>query len=182
MMSGGAGLLPVVFLTLYLGMAIYHYVEGLAWSDAFLNSAMLLGGMGPLNPIHTTLGKWLAPKGVALTHDCWCYEGLAMAQIGTLVPEDKQYLWLPLSHSFGKVLEVAILQVGLPTAIDGRIDKIVDNLGVIRPTFMAAAPRIFEKVYNRVVGQATEAGGLKAKIFAWAVGVGSSGPTWSMGR
>ena len=59
MMSGGAGLLPVVFLTLYLGMAIYHYVEGLAWSDAFLNSAMLLGGMGPLNPIHTTLGKWL---------------------------------------------------------------------------------------------------------------------------
>jgi hypothetical protein len=59
MMSGGAALLPVVVLTLYLGMAIYHYVEGLAWSDAFLNSAMLLGGMGPLNPINTTLGKWL---------------------------------------------------------------------------------------------------------------------------
>ena len=59
MMSGGAALLPVVLLTLYLGMAIYHYVEGLPWSDAFLNSAMLLGGMGPINPIHTTLGKWL---------------------------------------------------------------------------------------------------------------------------
>jgi zinc transporter ZupT len=59
MMSGGAALLPVIVLTLYLGMAIYHYVEGLAWSDAFLNSAMLLGGMGPLNPINTTLGKWL---------------------------------------------------------------------------------------------------------------------------
>jgi len=59
MMSGGAALLPVVILTLYLGMAIYHYVEGLDWSDSFLNSAMLLGGMGPLNPIKTTLGKWL---------------------------------------------------------------------------------------------------------------------------
>jgi hypothetical protein len=59
MMSGGAALLPVVILTLYLGMAIYHYVEGLAWSDAFLNSAMLLGGMGPVNPICTTPGKWL---------------------------------------------------------------------------------------------------------------------------
>jgi len=35
MMSGGAALLPVVILTLYLGMAIYHYVEGLGWSDAF---------------------------------------------------------------------------------------------------------------------------------------------------
>src|SRR5438045_186737 len=59
MMSGGAALLPVVVLTLYMGMAIYHYVEGLPWSDAFLNSAMLLGGMGPLNAITTTLGKWL---------------------------------------------------------------------------------------------------------------------------
>jgi long-chain acyl-CoA synthetase len=119
-----------------------------------------------------TSGTTGRPKGVALTHDCWCYEGLAMAQIGTLVPEDKQYLWLPLSHSFGKVLEVACLQVGLPTAIDGRIDKIVDNLGVIRPTFMAAAPRIFEKVYNRVVTGAREAGGIKLAIFQWAVPVG----------
>jgi len=59
MMSGGAALLPVVILTLYLGMAIYNYVEGLSWSDAFLNSAMLLCGMGPVNPIQTTLGKWL---------------------------------------------------------------------------------------------------------------------------
>jgi hypothetical protein len=59
MMSGGAALLPVVILTLYAGMAVYHYVEGLDWSDSFLNSAMLLGGMGPVNAIHTTLGKWL---------------------------------------------------------------------------------------------------------------------------
>jgi long-chain acyl-CoA synthetase len=119
-----------------------------------------------------TSGTTGRPKGVALTHDCWCYEGLAMAQIGTLVPEDKQYLWLPLSHSFGKVLEVAILQVGLPTAVDGRIEKIVDNLGVLRPTFMAAAPRIFEKVYNRVVTGAREAGGAKLAIFQWAIPVG----------
>ncbi len=119
-----------------------------------------------------TSGTTGRPKGVALTHDCWCYEGLAMAQIGTLVPEDKQYLWLPLSHSFGKVLEVACLQVGLPTAVDGRIEKIVDNLAVIRPTFMAAAPRIFEKVYNRVVTGAREAGGAKLAIFQWAVPVG----------
>ena len=41
-------------------MAIYHWVEGLAWPDAFLNAAMLLGGMGPVDPLHTTAGKWLA--------------------------------------------------------------------------------------------------------------------------
>ena len=45
----------------------------------------------------------------------------------------------------------AQLQIGFATAVDGRVDQIVDNLGVIKPTFMAGAPRIFEKVHGRVV-------------------------------
>ena len=53
-------LLPLAVLTLGLGMAIYHWIEGLAWPDAFLNSAMLLGGMGPVDRLTTTAGKWLA--------------------------------------------------------------------------------------------------------------------------
>jgi hypothetical protein len=59
MVSASGAFLPVSAATLALGMAIYHWVEGLAWSDAFLNAAMLLGGMGPVDPIHTELGKWL---------------------------------------------------------------------------------------------------------------------------
>ena len=59
MVSASGAFLPVGVLTLALGMAIYHWVEGLGWSDAFLNAAMLLGGMGPVDPIHTILGKWL---------------------------------------------------------------------------------------------------------------------------
>src|SRR5256885_6087853 len=53
-------LIPLVGGTLFAGMAIYHFVERLDWSDAFLNASMLLGGMGPVNPLKTTLGKWLA--------------------------------------------------------------------------------------------------------------------------
>jgi hypothetical protein len=60
MVGGVYALLPLVVGTLFAGIAIYHYVEGLGWPDAFLNSAMLLGGMGPVNMLHTTLGKWLA--------------------------------------------------------------------------------------------------------------------------
>jgi long-chain acyl-CoA synthetase len=60
----------------------------------------------------------------------------------------------------------------VPTYVDGRVDKIVDNLATVRPTIMAAAPRVFEKVYNRAVTTARDAGGLKWKIFTWAVGVG----------
>ena len=60
MVSGVTALLPLAVLTLGMGMAIYHWVEQLPWPYAFLYSAMLLGGMGPVNALHTTAGKWLA--------------------------------------------------------------------------------------------------------------------------
>ena len=53
-------LVPLAVFTLGVGMSIYHWVEGLAWADSFLNSAMLLGGMGPVDRLTTTAGKWLA--------------------------------------------------------------------------------------------------------------------------
>jgi long-chain acyl-CoA synthetase len=55
---------------------------------------------------------------------------------------------LPLSHVFGKAL-IASADIGFTTAVDGRIDKIVENLAVVQPTFMCGAPRIFEKVRAR---------------------------------
>src|SRR5690606_35284902 len=117
-----------------------------------------------------TSGTTGTPKGVELTHDCWVFEAEGVSNIGILSPADHQYLWLPLSHSFGKVLQVVQLMVGFSTTVDGRIPKLVDNLAVIKPTFMAAAPRIFEKVYNKVVTGAQQGGGLKWKIFSWSVG------------
>jgi hypothetical protein len=60
MAARGVVFLPFGAVVLFFGMAIYHWVEGLAWSDAFLNAAMLLGGMGPVNQLHTAAGKWLA--------------------------------------------------------------------------------------------------------------------------
>jgi long-chain acyl-CoA synthetase len=132
------------------------------------------GGVGPdaLATLIYTSGTTGRPKGVELTHDNWVYEAEAIDDLGLLLPEDKQFLWLPLAHSFGKVLEVAQLRIGFSTAVDGRVDKIVENLAVVKPTFVAAVPRIFEKVHNRVVSGAMEGGALKAKIFSWAVGVG----------
>ncbi len=116
-----------------------------------------------------TTGK---PKGVVLTQDCWVYEAEAIDEMKLLVPDDVQFFWLPLAHSFGKVLEVAQLKIGFHTAIDGRVDKIVENLAQVKPTFVAAVPRIFEKVYNKVVEGTKKTGGLKYSIFKWAVEVG----------
>jgi long-chain acyl-CoA synthetase len=119
-----------------------------------------------------TSGTTGQPKGVELLHDTWAYEGEAIDSLGFLNIDDVQYLWLPMAHVFGKVLEAAQVRIGFLTAIDGRIDKIVGNLGVVRPTFVAAVPRIFEKVYNGAIAKAKEGGALKYSIFRWAIGVG----------
>jgi long-chain acyl-CoA synthetase len=119
-----------------------------------------------------TSGTTGRPKGVRLVHDNWTYEGKAIEALNLLYPDDVQYLWLPLSHSFGKVLLSGQLAVGFASAVDGDVTKLVEQLGVVRPTFMAGAPRIFEKVQHRVTSMVEEEGGVRAKIFHWAYGVG----------
>ncbi|MEU8224290.1 long-chain fatty acid--CoA ligase [Kribbella sp. NPDC048915] len=120
-----------------------------------------------------TSGTTGRPKGVRLPHSAWTYEGAAVEGMRVLSPDDLQFLWLPLSHVFGQVLLAVQCQIGFATAVDGRIDKIVDNAAVVQPTFMAAAPRIFEKAHARIVTMMQSEGGVKAKLFDWAFGVGA---------
>jgi len=127
-----------------------------------------------------TSGTTGRPKGVELTHAGWCWQAVAQSENGLVTPDDLQYLWLPLSHSFGKTLACSLVHAGLPTYVDGRVDKLVANLTLVRPTLMCAAPRVFEKVYNAAAGSATAAGGLKAKIFTWAVRVGKRAITLTL--
>jgi long-chain acyl-CoA synthetase len=116
-----------------------------------------------------TTGK---PKGVRLRHEAWVYTGAAIADMDLLGEDDLQLLWLPLAHAFGKVLISTQLACGFASAIDSRVDKIVENTGVVKPTFMGAAPRIFEKAYARVVTTQQNQGGLKARLFDTAFAVG----------
>ncbi|MGX4737385.1 AMP-dependent synthetase/ligase [Kitasatospora griseola] len=118
-----------------------------------------------------TSGTTGRPKGVRLVHDCWSYEGVAQEASGLLRSDDVHFMWLPLSHVFGKTLISGQIATGHVMAVDGRVDRIIHNLPVIRPTLMASAPRIFEKVYNGIAGKARAEGGAKYKIFMWAAQV-----------
>ena len=119
-----------------------------------------------------TSGTTGRPKGVRLPHSVWAYEGSAVAGLNILSEDDLQLLWLPMAHAFGKVLVTTQLACGFVTAIDGRVDKIVDNLAVIKPTFMGAAPRIFEKAHARIITTQQAKGGLQARLFAAAFSIG----------
>jgi hypothetical protein len=56
----GFGVLALLCGTLGVGMAGYHWLEGLSWLDAYVNAAMILGGMGPVAELHHTAGKLFA--------------------------------------------------------------------------------------------------------------------------
>jgi long-chain acyl-CoA synthetase len=119
-----------------------------------------------------TTGK---PKGVRLLHECWAYCADAIEATRLWAADDVTYLWLPMSHSFGKVLMAGHIASGSVIAIDGRIAKLVDNLATVKPTLLPAVPRIFEKVYNKILDNAKQGGAIKHRIFLWALGVGRAG-------
>jgi long-chain acyl-CoA synthetase len=117
-----------------------------------------------------TSGTTGRPKGVELLHSNWTFQGASIEALGIMHLDDVHYLWLPLAHSFGKLLIAAQYQIGLETAVDGRIDRIVANLPVVQPTLMCGVPRIYEKIYAGANAKAKAGGGPKAKIFEWAFG------------
>ncbi len=133
-------------------------------------SAIAPGALATLIYTSGTTGR---PKGVELTHAAWLAQSKSIEDSRFLShPEPFQFFWLPLAHVFGKMIQTAQLRIGFPTAIDGRVDKIVENLAATRPTFVCAVPRIFEKVHGKVLQTAREGGAAKAAIFRWAIDVG----------
>jgi long-chain acyl-CoA synthetase len=119
-----------------------------------------------------TSGTTGRPKGVRLRHSSWVYEGEAIRSLDILAEDDVEFRWLPMAHSFGKVLMSTQMACGYSAAIDGRVEKIIENLAVVKPTFMGAAPRIFEKAHARIVTMQAAEGGAKEKIFNQAFKVG----------
>jgi len=104
-----------------------------------------------LSTLIYTSGTTGKPKGVRTLHKAWVFEGEAIKAQDILHEDDLEFRWLPLAHAFGKVLLSAQMACGFACAIDGRVDKIVDNLAIVKPTFMGAAPRIFEKAYAKII-------------------------------
>ncbi len=138
--------------------------------DAVDNAIAAISGRQLATLIYTS-GTTGRPKGVFLTHEGLAHQGRAQAGSELIRSDDIQFLWLPLAHVFAKALISGQIHTGHVMAVDGRVDRIVHNLPVIRPTVMAAVPRIFEKVHNGIAAKARADGAAKHRVFRWAAGV-----------
>ena len=150
--------------------------RGRAWDAAhpgqFEEAALAIPEDALATVIYTS-GTTGTPKGVELTHRCWVTQSAAVVESRILAdPGHVQLFWLPLAHSFGKMVGTAQLRIGFATAIDGRIDKLVENLAAVRPTFVCAVPRIFEKVRNKVLESARAGGAARMAVLRWAIEIG----------
>lgn len=124
-----------------------------------------------------TSGTTGVPKGVVLQHSAMCsvMEDVAkvLIQEATNITEEEELLtFLPMSHIFGKWESMTPYFLGWTISFAESIDALVVNLAEVRPTLWVAVPRIFEKIYAKIMSQVDDGPAVKKKLFQWALEVG----------
>ena len=119
-----------------------------------------------------TSGTTGPPKGVMQTHGNHIAAVTASKQATPVEEGWVHLLFLPLAHSFARLESFLGVAHGLTTAFAENLDKVGENLKETRPHFICSVPRVFEKVYGKILAGVEAGSPAKRKIFGWAVSVG----------
>ncbi len=120
-----------------------------------------------------TSGTTGNPKGVMLSHQNLVSNVIASAQVIDIGTDDVMLSFLPLSHSFERMAGYYTgMSCGATIAYAESVETVRDNMLEVRPTIVTTVPRLFERIYSRVMKQVDGGSPLKKKIFFWALEVG----------
>jgi long-chain acyl-CoA synthetase len=120
-----------------------------------------------------TSGTTGPPKGCVISHGNYRSMCDMALGVGVLESGEVTYLYLPLAHSFALLIQLVSFALG-GTLVYWERDplRIVPNLSETQPTYFPSVPRIFEKIYTAATSAVEKEGGLKKRVFDWAIGVG----------
>lgn len=118
-----------------------------------------------------TSGTTGDPKGAVITQKAFCamLSNVHNSLKTNLLPNDRTLVFLPLSHVLGRCDSLLNLIFDFESVYAESLDKVVENLQIAKPTILIAVPRIFEKVYSKVMETIQNESDLKRKIFDWAL-------------
>ena len=119
-----------------------------------------------------TSGTTGNPKGVMLTQDNLHSNLQATRATMPVSTADTALSFLPLSHIFERTGDYFLFANGVRIAYAESVDTVPVNMSEVKPSLMMSVPRLYEKIYARVLDNALSSGGLKTQIFFWAKGVG----------
>jgi long-chain acyl-CoA synthetase len=121
-----------------------------------------------------TSGTTGTPKGVMLTHHNLVENvRVSLIQIPIIESTDVFLSFLPLSHVFERTATYHVcLYSGAKIAFAQSLELLAKNMGEVKPNVMNCVPRLLERIHDRAMKNGTSAGGLKSKIFLWALGIG----------
>lgn len=120
-----------------------------------------------------TSGTTGDPKGVMLTHRNFLSNVYGVTSVTDVTARDVMLSILPLSHVFERTIGYYVpILFGATIAYAESIDTVSQNLTEVKPTVMSAVPRLFEKIYARMIKKIEESNPMKRRLFLWAVDVG----------
>jgi len=119
-----------------------------------------------------TSGTTGVPKGVILTHSNFVSNVKTSAEQLEFTVKDTVLSFLPLSHVLERMVTYAYVYRGCTIAYAESVDTVAANLLEVKPHIMVAVPRVFEKIYSKVIDTVLAGSGLKRKIFFWGLKVG----------
>ncbi len=134
----------------------------------------LMNAVQPLDvaTILYTSGTTGTPKGVMLMHNNIVSNVLASEHLCPVGPGDRALSFLPLCHSYERMLTYLYMYIGVSIYYAESIEKIGENLKEIKPQVFSTVPRLLEKVYDKIVNTGKELKGIKHKLFFWALDLG----------
>ncbi len=120
-----------------------------------------------------TSGTTGQPKGVMLSHHNLISNVIdSEKRVPFEYGKSKALSFLPICHVFERMILYLYQYCGVEVHFAESIDKMSDNLKEVKPNVMTAVPRLYEKVYDKIVDKGAELSGIKRALFFWAIDLG----------